>query len=160
MSKTNFDDIELAGRGIEAGEISSEAATVGQVLMADGVGGVAWGPAARLRVRVAAAISEEGLESFAYRYRTGSTVAGALSITQQSTGLYILVSDSEDLAALFMDAYSTSWPAEAAMIDGFNNGVLGANVYVEGGTLYVKITSSATNGAIDWNGAFELDLVA
>ncbi len=42
MSKTNFDDIDLGGRGIEAGEINSEAATVGQVLAADGAGGAAW----------------------------------------------------------------------------------------------------------------------
>jgi len=36
MSKTNFDDLDLATPGIEAGEINSEAATDGQVLTADG----------------------------------------------------------------------------------------------------------------------------
>lgn len=43
MGKTNFDDIELGTAGIEADEINSESAAAGQVLMADGVGGVAWG---------------------------------------------------------------------------------------------------------------------
>ena len=42
MSKTNFDDIQLSTPGIEAAEVNSEAATVGQVLAADGAGGVAW----------------------------------------------------------------------------------------------------------------------
>ncbi len=43
MSKTNFDDIDLSGRGIEADEINSESATAGQVLTADGAGGAGWG---------------------------------------------------------------------------------------------------------------------
>ncbi len=43
MSKTNFDDIDLGGRGIEAGEINSESATAGQVLTAEGAGGAGWG---------------------------------------------------------------------------------------------------------------------
>jgi len=42
VSKTNFDDIQLSTPGIEAAEVNSEAATVGQVLAADGAGGVAW----------------------------------------------------------------------------------------------------------------------
>ena len=43
MSKTNFDDLDLAVPGIEASEINTEGATAGQVLMADGAGGAAWG---------------------------------------------------------------------------------------------------------------------
>ncbi len=42
MSKTNFDDIDLGRRGIEAGEINSESAAAGQVLTADGAGGAGW----------------------------------------------------------------------------------------------------------------------
>lgn len=46
MGKTSFDDIDLSGRGIEAGEISSESAAAGQVLTADGAGGAGWEAAA------------------------------------------------------------------------------------------------------------------
>ncbi len=42
MSKTNFDDIDLTTPGIEADEVNSEAATVGQVLTADGAGAAAF----------------------------------------------------------------------------------------------------------------------
>ncbi|MBI1294124.1 hypothetical protein GC175_04090 [bacterium] len=42
MGKTNFDDLELGDRSIEAREIGSESATDGQVLTADGTGGAAW----------------------------------------------------------------------------------------------------------------------
>lgn len=45
MGKTNFDDLDLATPGIEADEINSEVATVGQVLTADGTGGVGWATA-------------------------------------------------------------------------------------------------------------------
>jgi hypothetical protein len=43
MSKTNFDDLDLAVPGIEADEINTEGVTAGQVLMADGAGSAAWG---------------------------------------------------------------------------------------------------------------------
>ncbi len=42
MGKTNFDDLELGDRAIEAREIGSENASDGQVLTADGAGGAAW----------------------------------------------------------------------------------------------------------------------
>lgn len=42
MSKTHFDDIDLSEAGIEADEVNSETATLGQVLTADGAGGAAF----------------------------------------------------------------------------------------------------------------------
>ena len=46
MGKTNLDDLDLATPGIEADEINTESATVGQVLTADGAGGAAFQDAA------------------------------------------------------------------------------------------------------------------
>ena len=43
---TNLSDLELEGRGIQAREIDSGEASAGDVLIADGAGGAAWGSAA------------------------------------------------------------------------------------------------------------------